>query len=196
MVTHRNTAYSGAAVSPYVGVLAVGFAIVFGSIIGSLAAFTGGGTEAEGLRDWAEPLFWRGFVEAGRREDAGLDVRAVDSNRARSPLHAVADDVVAVGADTGGVGVEINQILFLRHRERMVHRVPALGIGVPFDERKVDNPAEAELARITQAAPRPDLVPKSEENVVAHVIGVGDEAEEVSDLPAGSLKDGSQFGFL
>ena len=69
-------------------------------------AAVGRGAEAEGVEEEGE--FFLGVFggDAQEAEDFGLEVLAVDTDGAAAEFDAVEDDVVGLGADLRGVGVE------------------------------------------------------------------------------------------
>ena len=75
----------------------------------------------------------------------------MNPNGAGGKLVAVTDQVVHVGPYIPGVLFHAIQIAGLRHGEHMVSGVPLLFLGVPLEERKIDDPGEAEELLVDQS---------------------------------------------
>ncbi|MBA7588834.1 hypothetical protein ES708_30904 [subsurface metagenome] len=71
-------------------------------------------------------------------------------DRAGAQLRAVADQVVEISLYRSRVFFHIRDVALLGHCEHVVSRIPFLLLLVPFEERKIDDPAEAELTLIVQ----------------------------------------------
>ncbi len=99
----------------------------------------------------------RFFASSSRQpeqaEHLGLRLAIVDTNAAAAELPAVEDDVVGLGQHLARIGLEQVQILFARRGERVVHRVPALLVGVPVEQREVGDPEQLPLAFRNQVLP-------------------------------------------
>ena len=66
----------------------------------------------------------------------------MNTNRATAGLVAVQHNIVRLGAHLAGVAVHQCEILVLGRGEWVVDCIPALLVGVPFYQRKIDDPAE------------------------------------------------------
>ena len=131
---------------------------------------------AEGLEEEAELLLGLLGAEAEHLEDLGLDVGAVDTDRAAADLVAVEDQVVGLGEHLARVLVEERDVLGARHREGVVRRDPAaLGL---LEEREVGDPEEAPLGLFAeQGEAVAQLQAQRREGHVGGVEVVGDEEE-------------------
>ena len=142
----------------------------------------GGAPLRRALEQEAELLLGLLGRQAQQGEDLGLDHRVVAADRAAAGLLAVDHQVVRLGPDLGRVGVEQRQVLGQRHRERVVlGDVPAL-LGVPGEEREVDDPGVVERLRVVelQLGGQPD--PQVRERLAGHGLGVGDDQDQVAGL--------------
>src|SRR5215217_4865116 len=116
-----------------------------------------GGAIAERLEQEAEALLGLPVVDADHVEHLPLDFRIVDADRAPTNFPSVPDDVVGLRPRRARI-VRIE--LAVRRGEGMVVRVPALLLGVPADERPVDDPGDLVRVRIDQAEPLPETAPE------------------------------------
>ena len=78
-------------------------------------------------------------------EDALLDGRVMDADRAAAEFDAVEHDVVVLAADLGGVGGEQGLVFDDRGGERVVGGEVALLFLVPEHQREFDDPEEVVL---------------------------------------------------
>ena len=94
-------------------------------------------TVLQGIEQETElhPLLRRRDVQ--RLEDASLHVGAVDTHRAAADLPAIEHHVVGLGDAGTGVGLHQLIVAVLGCRERVVHGVPALGVLIELEHRKV-----------------------------------------------------------
>ena len=110
----------------------------------------GGAPLRRALEQEAELLLGLLGRQAQQREDLRLDRRVVAADRAAAALLAVDDQVVRLGPDLGRVGVEQGQVLEQRHRERVMLGDVAALLGVPGEEREVDDPRVVERLRVVE----------------------------------------------
>ena len=71
----------------------------------------------------------------------------MDADRAAADLLAVQHEVVGLGPRPARVASPAAAVLVARRREGMVHRVPALLLLVPLDQREVDRPRRRRRGR-------------------------------------------------
>ena len=103
-------------------------------------AAVGRGAVLEGVKEEAETGLGFFVGDAERLEDLLLNVLAVNTDGAGAELEAVHRDVVAVGADAGGVGEEVGHVSFVGRGEGMVGGHPLLERGVVLKHGKVSDP--------------------------------------------------------
>ena len=144
----------------------------------------------EGVEEEAELLLCLVLVDAHDREDALLDVLAVDTDRPAADLVAVADDVVGPGERVAGVGVEGVDVL--GRGEGVVHGGPGAvaegdvarggGVGRRLEQRCVHDPEEAPGVLVDEVAPAPDLEARGTEQRPAGLDRAGGEEDAVARL--------------
>ena len=111
------------------------------------------------------------------------------ADAAAGKLRAVADQVVAVGDDPAGVGLDVLLVSRLRHRERVVHGVPPLLLLAPVEERKVHDEGEGQEVRIGETQASPHLVAQVAQGGVGGPRRSGDDEDHVADLGLGAVRD-------
>ena len=97
-------------------------------------------------------------------EDLRLQLGLVDPERAAGELDAVPDEVVGDRPRRARIGVEQRPRLRGRPRERMVHGVPALELGVPLEHREVGDPGEPPDALVDQLELAAEVEPQDAED--------------------------------
>ena len=116
-----------------------------------------------------------------------LHVLAVDTDGAAAEFDAVEDDVVGLGADFGGVGVEQREVFVERGGEGVVLGDVAVLRGVvsklgnSTTQRNFHWPSGIRLSCAG------DLLAEFAEDAAAHGFLVGDEEEQVAVVGAGEL---------
>src|SRR5690606_24945837 len=98
----------------------------------------------------AEALLYRGPVQPHHFECLDHRFRQMIADAARRDLEAVADHVVLERLDRQRLGTVQRVDTALRHGERVVGEVDLLLVLVPFEERKIDDPAELESFAIDE----------------------------------------------
>src|SRR5262249_25465582 len=96
--------------------------------------------ELEGVEQEAEFRSRLLLADTEEIEDPLLYSLLVDTDRATADLLAIEHEVVRLGQDASRVALEALQVFVPRRGERMVHRLPAALVRVPFEERKIDDP--------------------------------------------------------
>src|SRR5438270_7933227 len=120
----------------------------------------------------------------------------MNPNRAGSPFHPIAHDVVAIGANASWIGIQVHQVFFLWRGKKVVSGRPTLRFRIPFHEREIEDPAKVQLVWIAQAGTRANLVSQSRENVVAGSVAVRHETKKVACFRLADLQYQFQlFGF-
>ena len=99
---------------------------------------------AESFEQEAEALLRRFRREVERAEGELLHFGVVYPYRAAAELRAVEHDVVGAGADLAGLGEHVLHVLVHRRGEGMVDGGVASAFVVPFKERELRDPEEAE----------------------------------------------------
>src|SRR4051812_25827255 len=117
----------------------------------------------------------------------------MDTDRAATDFAAVQHDVVGVGEGVARVILKSIRELWLRRRERMMHRRPTT-VAVRLEHRSVDYPDELPAADVDQAAPRPDLEPRRTEQCLRVTHFAGGKEDCVSRIRTGRLRDTGAFG--
>src|SRR5579872_6016358 len=146
----------------------------------------------------AELRFEHVFRIVRDRERLLHHIGAMVADRAGRQLHAVADDVVLNGPQRQQlftiVGIERQKLfrLDVRHRERVMGEVDLLFLLVPFEHRKVDDPAQFEPVLVDQVQLFTDLG-AGEPCEFPEFVGIagneeGGVANSQAELPSQSLR--------
>ena len=98
----------------------------------------------EGVHQETELLLRLLGREAQAREDRGLQLGIVDTDRTAADLGTVADEVVGVGAHAARVAFEVGHVLGFGRGEGVMHRVEALRLVVPLEHREIHDPQRSE----------------------------------------------------
>ena len=131
-------------------------------------------------------------VDAQQREHLRLHAGVVDPDRAAAGLAAVDHQVVRLGPHLRRVAVEQVNVLVQRRGERVVHRGPALLLGVVGEHRKLDDPRKMHRLRVVQLHLLADLRAQGVQRLARHLPRVGGEQNEVARLglhPLGELRE-------
>ena len=94
------------------------------------------------LHKESELIFDYGVGEAEDVEDALLERDIVDADRAAPELETVEHEVVVLRAHRERIGLEQRLLTGERCGKGMMRRNDRAGIGVAFEERKIDDPAK------------------------------------------------------
>src|SRR4029453_468767 len=97
------------------------------------------GAIAEGIEEEAEALLGLSLVDSDRSEHLSLHLGVADTDRTPTNFPSVPDDVIGLrprGPRVGRIERAVGR------GEGMVVRVPALLLGVPLDQRPLDDPGE------------------------------------------------------
>ena len=136
-----------------------------------------------------------GLVDAEQRENPRLQGRIGDADAAAAKLHAVEHHVVGEGAGLLRRGVEWRDVLGVRRRERVVHRLQRAGV-----RRSRSNSGKSVTHRKRSAAgrdevePPGDLLANAVERRARTRVGGGDEQHEVALGEAASRRAAAPAG--
>ena len=128
-------------------------------------------------------------------EDRCLVVAAVVADAAAAELVAVADEIVLLGPDGAGIGVQQGAVLLEEPGERVVGRVPALLLLVPLEQRELVDPAIGEHVRVGQAEPLAELVAERRERLGDDRRLVGDDKHQIARLRPDAGRHRGNLGF-
>ena len=117
--------------------------------------------------------------EPEQAEHLGLRLAVMNTNAAAAELPAVEDHIVGLRHHLARLRFKHVQIFFTRRGERVVHRVPALLVGVPVEQREVGDPGQLPLAFRNQVLSLRDLQAKLAEDLGCRVRRAGSEHEQI-----------------
>ena len=89
-------------------------------------------------------------VMPSRWKIARLQRGVVNPDAAAADFAAVQHEVVGLCAHRAGFALELVDVLVVRRRERMVHRIPAAVVLVVLEQREIGDPEELERVRVQQ----------------------------------------------
>ena len=111
----------------------------------------------------------------------------MDTDRTTTYFHTVDNHIVCIGTNGSRIGIQQRNILVFRVSERMVHSLEAVLLVAPLVHREVNDPEEAELVRIDEAALLAHLEAELAERRVDDEALVGDDEQQVARLGARCL---------
>src|SRR5439155_10714283 len=117
-----------------------------------------------------------------------------DTDAAPAELRPVQHEVVGLRADTEGIALQPLDVLLQRGRERMMDGDVAVRIAVALEEREVDDPEEAVLARRQPAQPFPELQPDAGQDGRSQRLQPGKQQEQLAWLEARRRRAPSTLG--
>ena len=132
-------------------------------------------------------------ADAEQLEHGRLHLVAMDTHRAAADFGAVQHHVVGAGQRLARAGLERHRIVVDRRGERVVHRGPALAVGIPLEHREVDDP-ERRPACADEAEVLADLEAQRADRVVDDLGLVGAEENQVAGLRARALHEAGHRG--
>ena len=104
----------------------------------------------------------------------------MDSDTASAELNAVEHNVISLGSDRAGIGVDQVPVLVHRHREGMVHGDESLLFIAPLKKRELHDPEEIELVVVDQAQLLAEFESERAENVPHDLVLVCRDQEQVA----------------
>ena len=105
--------------------------------------------KAKGLQKKAKLGLLFGFVESEHFEDFGLDIGTMNTNRTAADFVSVEHEVIGLGSDLTGIGVEERKIGNFGAREGMVRRYPSTLV-IAFELREIGDPKEVPLDLVAE----------------------------------------------
>ena len=153
-----------------------------------------GRAEAEGVQQAAELLLDVRLGVAAELKGLVHDLRPVVADGAAGEFDAVADQIVLVGADLVGLGVQERVHAALAHGEGVVREVPALLFVAPLVHGEVDDPAELVALLLLEPEQFAEADADFAGDFVGDLLGVGREEHDVARLHVAELLQGVEFG--
>ena len=150
----------------------------------------------QGLEKKAELLPRVLFGDVEQAEHPGLDFRPVDTDAAAADLGAVENDIIGLGLDLQGIGLQEPEVLVPGRGEGMVHGVVALLVGVPLDQRKVRDPEEVEFSLVDEVQPLAQEQTEMAQGLGNDLGTVRHEEHEVAGLCPEPRGDGLELAFF
>ena len=108
------------------------------------------GTVLERLEEEAKAERRLLLADVEQRENTALHRGVMNADTAAADFAAVQHEVVCLRAHVARVGLQFPHVLVMRRGERVMHRVIALLLGIPFQQGKVHNPREGILVWFQQ----------------------------------------------
>ena len=146
-------------------------------------------TVLEGIQHEAELAVGSLGSQADSLKYLLLNVVLVDTQGTAANLHAVEHHIIGNSLDTARVGGEVLHILVPGCGERMMHSLPALVLLAVLEHREVNNPQEAELVRVNQAAAACHLQAQLAKGLSHNQRLVSNNQQQVTSLGTGCLLD-------
>ncbi len=140
-------------------------------------------TVFESIQQEAELLMRSLLCKAEHFEHLLLDIILMDTHAAAADLSAVQHDIIGLCTYAARIRIDILQILFHRHCERMMHRRVAVLLIGPLKQRELRNPEEVEFILVQKTKLTADLDTKCTEcRIDCLVLRIGNKQEQIARL--------------